>query len=143
MNTVRRLTVATALAPLTIVVPAPAGATPAYGMDVDTLSQSTNNGNDYIVRQITINPGGSTGWHYHTGETFGIVRAGTLTHYAADCTVDGVYQQGGAVNEPPGEEHVHLGRNLGPAPLVLLVVFVPPAGAKPTVDVPDPGCGFG
>lgn len=107
-----------------------------------TISQSTVDGIDYITREITIQPGGSTGWHYHDGRVFGVVREGTLTHNAADCTVDGVYPAGAPVTEDSGPDHVHIGRNLGPDPLVLWVDYIQPAGAPLSVDVPDPGCGF-
>ena len=43
------------------------------------LSQTTLGGKDDILREITIDPGGSTGWHWHDGNLFGVVRQGTLT----------------------------------------------------------------
>ncbi|PRC43277.1 cupin, partial [Mycobacterium sp. ITM-2017-0098] len=57
-----------------------AAATPSYGVSVVTLSQATVDGIDYITREITIAPGGSTGWHYHDPTVYGLVRSGTLTH---------------------------------------------------------------
>ena len=61
----------------------------AGGTEAVDLSQATVDGIDYITREITIAPGGSTGWHYHDGRVFGVIRQGTLTHNKADCTVDG------------------------------------------------------
>lgn len=55
------------------------------------LSQTTLDGKDDILREITIDPGGSTGWHWHDGNLFGVVRQGTLTHNLADCSTDGIY----------------------------------------------------
>ena len=122
-------------------MPATASATEGYRVSVETLSQATVNGNDYITKQITIDPGGSTGWHWHAGRVFGVIKEGTLTHTMADCTVDGVFNAGDPVTEGSGENNVHIGRNLGPGPLVMQVVYIDPAGSPLSQNVPDPGCG--
>ena len=66
---------ATLLSPLSPVT-AIASATPTIGISAVVLSKQTVNGKDYIVSDITIAPGGSTGWHTHQGEIFGIVKVG-------------------------------------------------------------------
>jgi quercetin dioxygenase-like cupin family protein len=38
----------------------------------------------FVVRQITIQPGGSTGWLYHSGTVLVVVQKGTLTRTDAD-----------------------------------------------------------
>jgi hypothetical protein len=76
------------------------------------------------------------------GRVFGVVREGTLTHNIADCSVDRVWVAGTPVTEPSGSNHLHIGRNLGPAPVVLWVDYIQPAGTPLSVDVPEPGCGF-
>lgn len=119
-----------------------AAATPSLGVSVVTLSQTTVDGTDYITREITIAPGGSTGWHFHDSTVYGLIRSGTLTRTLADCQVDGTYPAGSAVAEGQGPDHVHVGRNLGTEPLVMWVSYVAPAGTPASVDVPDPGCGF-
>jgi quercetin dioxygenase-like cupin family protein len=116
-------------------------ATPAVDTEAVNISQATVDGVEYITREITIAPGGSTGWHYHDGRVFGVVRAGTLTRTFADCT-EVVSPVGSAVTEDSGPDHVHVGRNLGPDPLVLWVDYVQPAGTPLSVDVPTPGCGI-
>ena len=68
-----------------MLLPATAIATPPVGADVATLAQSSVDGVDYITREITIQPGGSTGWHYHDGRVFGVIREGTLTRTLANC----------------------------------------------------------
>lgn len=141
MTTVRRFALAaTAIAALSVLTPATAFGTPGVNLDAATISQSTVNGVDYITREITIQPGGSTGWHYHDGRVFGVVREGTLTRTMADCSVV-VSPAGSAVNEESGSDHVHVGRNLGQVPLVLWIDYIEPAGTSLSVDVPDPGCG--
>jgi quercetin dioxygenase-like cupin family protein len=118
----------------------PAFATPQENADAVIISQATVDGIDYITREITIQPGGSTGWHYHDGRVFGVVREGTLTRTMADCT-NIVSETGAAVTEESGSNHVHNGRNLGPVPVTLWVDYIEPAGAPLSVEVPDPGCG--
>ena len=127
------LAVATALS-------ATASATPSENADSVVISQSTVDGVDYITKEIIIQPGGSTGWHYHDGRVFGVVKEGTLTRTMGDCSVV-VSPAGSAVTEERGPNHVHIGRNLGPEPLKLWVDYIEPAGAPLSVDVPDPGCG--
>ena len=73
---------------------------------------------------------------------FGVVRQGTLTHNLADCSIDGIYGAGDSITEPGGPQQVHVGRNLGPAPVVLQVVYVVPAGSPLAHDAVDPGCGY-
>jgi quercetin dioxygenase-like cupin family protein len=120
-----------------------ASATPSTGVEARTLSEATVNGVDYVTREILIAPGGSTGWHYHDGGVFGVIRAGTLTHdAAANCTPDGVYPAGASIVEASGPGNVHIGRNLGPVPLVMWVLYIKPAGSPLAVEAPDPGCGF-
>src|SRR3954453_1342348 len=115
-------------------------ATPGGRIAAVGISQATVDGVDYITKEITIQPGGSTGWHYHDGRVFGVVREGTLTRTMADCT-DVVSPTGSAVTEDSGADHVHIGRNLGPVLVVLWVDYIEPAGSPQAVDVPDPGCG--
>jgi len=125
-----------------VAVPATAAATAADGVSATVLWQRTADGTDYVFREITIGPGGSTGWHWHTGRLYGVIKAGTLTHNAADCSVDGVYPAGSGIFEPSGPDHVHIGRNVGDTPLVMQVLYILPAGSALSQDAPDPGCGF-
>jgi quercetin dioxygenase-like cupin family protein len=141
MKTVRWFAVAaTAIVPLSVLGSPAAFATASVGVEAVTISQATVNGIDYITREVTIQPGGSTGWHYHDGRVFGVVREGTLTRTMADCT-NVVSETGAGVIEESGANHVHNGRNLGPVPAKLWVDYIEPAGAPLSVDVPDPGCG--
>ncbi|MBP2329823.1 quercetin dioxygenase-like cupin family protein [Kibdelosporangium banguiense] len=119
-----------------------ANATPSRGVTGTIISKTTFGGKDYIVREITLDPGGSTGWHYHRGTLFALVRAGTLTHTESDCTSTDVYPKGSAFTEPSGTDHVHIGRNLGKKPVVLEVLYVLPAGSPLSDDAPNPGCDF-
>jgi quercetin dioxygenase-like cupin family protein len=141
MKTVRWFALlAAATVPASTAFSAPAFGTAPVNTDAVTISQSTVDGVEYITREITIQPGGSTGWHYHDGRVFGVVREGTLTRTMADCT-DVVSPEGSAVTEDSGPTHVHIGRNLGPVPVKLWIDYIQPAGTPLAVEVPDPGCG--
>ena len=130
----------TATVPVSTALSPAAAATPSENADAVIVSQATVDGVDYITRESTIQPGGSTGWHYHDGRVFGAVREGTLTRTMKDCSVV-VSPEGSAVTEDSGADHTHIGRNLGPGPLVLWVDYIEPAGTPLAVDMPDPGCG--
>jgi hypothetical protein len=53
-----------------------------------------------------------------------------------------VYGPQAPITEASGPGYVHIGRNLGPDPVVMWVLYVQPAGTPLFVDAPDPGCGF-
>ena len=125
-----------------------AAATPSEGVHATNLSTGTSadtimvqqaGATDVTVREITIEPGGSTGWHYHTGELLAVVQAGTLTRQLDDCS-EVATPAGEAFVERSGAQHVHIGRNLGTEPVVLYVTYVLPAGSPLSVDAPEPSC---
>ena len=123
-----------------VLLPGTASATPGSGVSGTVLAKKTIGHTDYTLREITVQPGGYTGWHFHDGTLYAYVKSGTLTHNMADCSVDGVYGAGRVFTEQP--KLVHIGRNLGSTPLVLDVLYVLPEGSPLSEDAPDPGCGF-
>ncbi|NEA30454.1 cupin domain-containing protein [Streptomyces sp. SID13031] len=139
---IRRAALAGVAAAGLALVPAVADATPAAGVTGRIISQHTVGGKDYILREITIAPGGKTGWHFHDGTLYAFVAQGTLTHSDSSCQTDGIYRTGAAFTEPSGANHVHIGRNLGKKAVVLDVLYVLPAGAPLSEDAPNPGCDF-
>lgn len=139
--TVRMLTVLLGILAASAAIAPPARATPPAGVEVQTLSQNVVDGTEYVITRITVAPGGGTGWHYHPGEVFGFISEGTMTHYDGGCVVDAVYTTGAPVKEGVGPGYVHNGRNEGPGPLVMEVVYINPVGAPRSVEVPEPaGC---
>jgi quercetin dioxygenase-like cupin family protein len=94
---------------------------------------------DLHVVQVTIQPGGTLGWHSHPGLSFVIVKSGTATFYDGDdpsCTPH-VFQAGSSAFEPAG--HVHIVRNEGSVPLVNVVMQLVPTGAPRLISEPSPG----
>ncbi|MVU78096.1 cupin [Nocardia sp. ET3-3] len=118
----------------------PAAASPADGVTGTILGQTSIGGTDYILREITIAPGGSTGWHFHDGFVYGVVRSGVLSHYKADCALDGVYHAGESLVENASPDYVHIGRNSGSEPLVLDVLYTLPSHSPLSEDAPAPEC---
>jgi len=91
---------------------------------------------DFAVQQVTIAPGGATGWHTHPGPAFVLVKSGEFTLYDEDdpgCT--GTVFKAGQSFVDEGFGHVHIGRNTGAANLELYVVYLAPAPAGQPVRV--------
>ncbi|MCP3820970.1 cupin domain-containing protein [Streptomyces sp. A3M-1-3] len=129
-------------------VPSAALATPGTGVSGTVLAKGTSEGTlkvktkgptDVVVREITVQPGGSTGWHYHPGQLIAVVKSGTLTRTLDDCSVEAT-PAGSSFIEPAGHRHVHIGRNLGTEPVVLYVTYMLPAGSPLSVDADAPMC---
>src|SRR4051794_3752798 len=129
MKTVQWFPAVTLAVGSAMLVPGLAAATPNSGIEANTMVQSTRGGKDYVTRELTIAPGGTTGWHYHPGQIFGVIKRGTLTHYNSDCSIDGVYNAGDAISEGSGTGYIHEGRNEGPVPVVMWVLYIKPAGS--------------
>ncbi len=124
-------------------------ATASFGLTNVPLARGTNTsdgtiplqfGTDVAMAQITVIPGGSSGWHSHPGGAIVVVKQGALTAYrsiGSQCQVTS-YSAGQAFIERPGEVDQVL--NTGTIPYVLFVTFPSvPQGESPRTDVPDPG----
>jgi quercetin dioxygenase-like cupin family protein len=95
---------------------------------------------DTAYQQLTIAPGGHTGWHMHPGPTFVAVAQGegTLYHGMSGCPAT-KYATGSGFMQPPTE--VHNMRNEGSTPLVLWAFYALPPGtsnAAIRIDQPRP-----
>ena len=87
-----------------------------------------------LVTAITVEPGGTFGWHSHPGPVLVTVNKGTLTLYRAhgsDC-VKSTFGPGDAFVEQGGD--VHLGRNEGSDPVELNATFLAPTGTSEFVQ---------
>ncbi|THA65711.1 cupin domain-containing protein [Streptomyces sp. A0958] len=133
-------------------VPSAAGATPGSGVSATVVAEGISAGKlkvkapkgrtDVTFRTITIEPGGSTGWHTHRGQLIVVVKSGTLTRTLDDCSVE-VSPAGTSFIEPSGKKHRHVGRNLGTEPVVLWVTYLLPEGSELSDDADAVGCGPG
>jgi quercetin dioxygenase-like cupin family protein len=125
------------------------GATPPSGLTNFTLARGSNTtdgtiplkaGSDVAIAQITVSPGGSSGWHSHPGGAIVVVQQGSLTVYrsvGSQCQTT-TYTAGQAFVERPGEVNDVL--NTGTVPYALFVTFPRvPQGESARTDEPDPG----
>jgi len=145
-----------AVAALAIV---PARATPPSGVSVTALAPvaqfdeinanamiegwgakiKTKGLSDLHIVEVTIQPGGTTGWHSHLGPSFLVVKSGAATLYHGDdpaCTPH-VLSTGSSLFEPGGD--VHVVRNEGSVPLVNVVIQLLPSGTSRAISEPNPG----
>jgi len=98
---------------------------------------------DTAFQEVTINPGGHTGWHTHPGPTFVAVAAGEGTLYHAGLPGTGCpghkYAPGSGFFQPSSD--VHTLWNEGSVPLVVHAFYVLPPGTPNTsirTDQPQP-----
>jgi quercetin dioxygenase-like cupin family protein len=112
----------------------------ARGTNLSTGTIPLQVGTDVVMAQITVQPGGSSGWHSHPGGAIIVVKVGSLTVYrsiGSQCQIE-TYSAGQAFIERPGE--VDQVVNTGDVPYVLLVTFPRvPQGESARIDEPDPG----
>ena len=104
------------------------------------MTCGTSTACDTAYQQLTIPPGGFTGWHTHPGPTFVAVAQGegTLYHGMSGCP-SVKYATGAGCMQPSTE--VHNMRNEGSAPLVLWAFYALPPGttnAAIRIDQPQP-----
>jgi quercetin dioxygenase-like cupin family protein len=127
----------------------PGGATPPAGLTNVPLAVAINTsdgtiplqaGTDVAMAQITVDAGGSSGWHSHPGGAIVVVKQGSLTVYDSmgnHCHIS-TYTAGQAFIERPDEVMNVL--NTGTIPYDLFVTFPRvPHGESARTDEPDPG----
>ena len=93
-------------------------------IQMNSLQQSA----DMAIVKVTIEPGGSTGWHHHPGVVLVSVGSGTVTEYDPECQKT-VIQAGKGFVESNGE--VHIVHNEGDVDAVLYVTFLVPTETSP------------
>jgi len=97
-----------------------------------------------VVQQVTINPGGHTGWHTHPGPTFVAVAQGEGTLYHSDQAGCPGHKFGTSSGFFQPSADIHLLRNESSTPLVIYAFYVLPAGTANSAlrtDRPAPaGC---
>jgi mannose-6-phosphate isomerase-like protein (cupin superfamily) len=112
----------------------------AYQTVTPMMTCGTSTACDTAYQQLTIPPGGFTGWHTHPGPTFVAVAQGegTLYHGMSGCP-SFKYATGAGFMQPSTE--VHNMRNEGSTPLVLWAFYALPPGTANTairIDQPQP-----
>ena len=91
-----------------------------------------------LTQELTIHPGGSTGWHSHPGPVLVTVKSGIFRYQETDCSyID--YSAGQTILDP-GNGHVRIGRSVGTVDLELSVTYLIPPGVAPRIDEPATDC---
>ena len=98
---------------------------------------------DIAVANVTITPGGHSGWHSHPGPVIVVVKTGTVTFYHGnDPTCTGTVHPAGTVFIEEGGD-VGIARNEGAVEVNNVVSFFVPAGSPTRIDAANPGnCAF-
>ncbi|MFJ5805245.1 cupin domain-containing protein [Streptomyces sp. NBC_01426] len=107
------------------------------GRQATARRPGASGGPDLTGREIVIESGQCTGWHYHDVPLMAVVASGTLTRILDDGSVE-THPVGATFVEPSGSDHVHLGRNLGSEPVVLHVTCALAEDARWSVATPAP-----
>ncbi|CAN5221414.1 hypothetical protein BH23GEM2_BH23GEM2_19920 [soil metagenome] len=94
---------------------------------------------DVLLAKITVQPGGSFGWHTHHGPVIVTVVSGTLSVINASDCVDRTYPAGTAFVDP-GQGNVHVGFNQGEVPVVVYGTFLDVPPGQPATIPADPRC---
>ena len=108
--------------------------------DRETRVAHVDDPSDVVVAKVTLQPGGSLGWHTHPGPAIASVASGELTIiHGDDCAVN--RYAGGQAFVDAGQGHVHIGFNASAVETVVYVTFLDvPSGQGPTIAAADPGC---
>jgi quercetin dioxygenase-like cupin family protein len=149
---------AAALAPAALSRPADGPPSGPSGVQITPLAHGTISGRvnanragirirtrgprDMLVTSISVDPGGTFGWHTHPGPVLVAVSAGTLTVYEPShgrC-VRSTVTAGDAFIENGGD--IHLARNEETTPVQLNAIFLAPTGTSEfLMPAPEPaGC---
>jgi quercetin dioxygenase-like cupin family protein len=117
----------------------------AYALTNTTLAKGTlafspifDGPADVVMAKVTIEPGESSAWHYHTGPVYVVVTKGTITEEDG-CGPTEVFTTGQAFQEGP--LRVHRVRNYGTEQVELYVTYIVPSGSPTTVRLSGPLCG--
>jgi len=112
-----------------------------YADGLRTFHPRAEDASEVASNGFVFQPGGSTGWHSHSGPVVVLVRTGALTYYSESANgecVGRVYPAGTAFVER-GNGHPHMARNESGENVETSVLYfgVPPSGS-PRIDEPEP-----
>jgi len=137
------LGIAVVASPDTVLATPPSGLTNVplgRGTDLSDGTLVFQEGTDVVMAQITVVPGGSSGWHSHPGGAVVVIKQGSLTvnrSIGSQCQST-TYSAGQAFIERPGEVDDVV--NTGTTSYVLFVTFPRvPQGGSSRIDQTDPG----
>ena len=93
---------------------------------------------DFVIQEVVIAPGGTSGWHTHPGQSVILVTGNGVTFVHADCTTTAFAAGTGFVDQPGV---IHMVRNDGTAPAILFATYTNvPVGGAFRIDANAPAC---
>lgn len=111
----------------------------AAGHLADRLKLDTKGPVDVVTLRVTIQPGGTSGWHSHGGPVVVTIASGTATFYEASrtgCTQEVLHIGQVLSEEANAPSHVLVDE--GSDPVVVYATFFLSDGAAPVIDAPRP-----
>ena len=109
---------------------------PVNGEDEWSVSLHTSGPANFIFQDLTIVPGGYTGWHTHPGILLTTVVSGAIEWYDGRCARH-VYSAGDSLTE---SDKLHYVRNAGTENARLMINFVIAKGQPRKIDQAAPSC---
>lgn len=115
-----------------------AGAILGRATIASTINIPVPSGLDFVVQEVVIAPGGSSGWHTHPGQSMILVTGSGVTFVHADCTTTAFAAGTGFVDQPGV---IHMVRNDGTTPAILFATYTNvPVGGAFRIDAAAPAC---
>lgn len=109
---------------------------PVNGESDWDVSFHTSGPSNFIFQDLTITPGGYTGWHTHPGILLTTVVSGAIDWYDGKC-VKHVYRAGDSLTE---SDKLHYVRNSGADNAHLMINFIIAKGQPRKIDQAAPAC---
>ena len=147
----RKLALATALsaAAVMVTVSAAGGGVPgsfsyeenARATAMSSESLDVTQGTNFVIQTLILEPGWSSGWHYHPDDAWVLMKKGVLTQYS-NCTERNDWTAGNAYYHHNGAHRGHhgegpeLARNEGKVPVEVTVLFFNVPREQPPSIIP-------
>jgi quercetin dioxygenase-like cupin family protein len=111
----------------------------AAGHLADRIKLDTKGPVDVVTLRVTVDPGGTSGWHTHGGPVVVTIVSGSATFYeAARTTCTQEVLGAGQVLWEEANAPSHVLVNEGTQPVVVYATFFLGDGAAPVIDAPRP-----
>src|SRR5918999_2145657 len=98
----------------------------AVGKVTDSIEIQRTEPSDFHIHVVTIDPGGSSGWHTHPGPEYSIVKAGEVILLRAPNCEPITLKAGDGFFTPGGT--AHMAHNEGKDPAEIYVTYTVPSG---------------
>jgi len=105
----------------------------------DNISIQRSSPTDFHIQQLTIDPGGNSGWHTHPGPEYSVVKAGEVVLERSPACAPITVKAGEGFFNPGGMPHI--AHNDSTAPVEIYVTYTVAAGTTNLRLDADSQCG--